>query len=610
MRRPSEESIPPIRSLRLYALGRMFLAAPLLALAQAVLLGLGFALPLVLILSVGHAAAIVLQIGHGQATAARLAPSLVLIAAVLAGQQLVSSLNQSISFVLSLQFRNSAFLWTISHLLAPDSIEHLDDPDVRDRLRRATARGEFGPGSAVTGLIASMSVFGISVASVVLLATFRWWLGVLAIASIALVSAAVRRTSHLIAARQHGQTGLLRRVDYLASVLTEPRSAREVRVYGLGPWLGASYTTAWQQTSHRLLARHVLALSTAVASLPLCGVVVASIALAVGAFRAGQISATEFVVVAQATGSALIGAASLTRRDHSYELGLRSVEAMRELNFLDPSHRTVHHGQLNQANSPLDSRAKPAGLQLSGISFTYPESDRVVLSEIDLEIPAGSSIGIAGHNGAGKSSLVKLLTGLYSPTSGSIEADGVSLLEQGRVWQEHVAYLPQSPIRFPWSLRENVIVAQPIDEQIFRQCLDEIGITSWIETLPQGVDTPLESSLGGVNLSGGQWQQVGIARVLYAAHLGARLLIMDEPTSALATDHEERFRTAVYSAQLSCTRLIISHRLSTLRRADRIVVLDSGSVAEIGSHEELLAKPGIYAEMFRAQSLGLMGDVH
>lgn len=384
--------------------------------------------------------------------------------------------------------------------------------------------------------------------------------------------------------------------------------AREVRVYGLGPWLGARHTTAWQDTSRRSLARHVLALRTAAASLPLCGVVVASIALAVRAFRAGQISATEFVVVAQAAGSALIGAASLTRRDHSYELGLRSVEAMRELNVLNASHRIMERSELHQSNGTLDHQSAPAGLQLSGISFTYPQSDRPVLRDIDLEIPSGSSIGIAGHNGAGKSSLVKLLTGLYSPSSGCIAADGVSLLEQGRVWQEHVAYLPQSPIRFPWSLRENVMVAQPHDEQIFRQCLDEIGITGWVETLAQGVETPLDPSLGGVNLSGGQWQQVGIARVLYAAHLGARLLIMDEPTSALATDHEERFRSAVYSDQLPCTRLIISHRLSTLRRADRIVVLDAGCIAEIGTHDELLAIAGIYAEMFRAQSHGLMGD--
>ncbi|HWH09685.1 MAG TPA: ATP-binding cassette domain-containing protein, partial [Solirubrobacteraceae bacterium] len=210
-------------------------------------------------------------------------------------------------------------------------------------------------------------------------------------------------------------------------------------------------------------------------------------------------------------------------------------------------------------------------------------------------------------NGAGKTSLVALLAGLRRPTAGRILIDGTPLtrLDAGR-WQQQVAVVYQDSTRFPLTAAENVALAlgdRPIDEPALRRAAERAGASDLIAGLPAGWGTVLSPRYtGGHELSGGQWQRIFLARALYAVESGARVLVLDEPTSQLDVRSEAAFYDRFLEITAGTTSIVISHRFSTVRRADRIAVLADGVVSELGDHDTLLAAGGAYAEMFAIQS--------
>ncbi len=227
-----------------------------------------------------------------------------------------------------------------------------------------------------------------------------------------------------------------------------------------------------------------------------------------------------------------------------------------------------------------------------------------MLEGLDLTIPAGSSLAIVGQNGAGKTTLAKLLCRLYDPQSGAIEVDGVDLRELDLdAWRSRLSAVFQDFIRFELPMRDNVAPAGAPDADI-RAALADAGAAGLAD-----LDTVLARGYeGGTELSGGQWQRVALARALCAVRQGAGLVLLDEPTAQLDVRGEAEIFDRILAATRHATTILISHRFSTVRHADRICVLEGGRVVELGTHDELMAAGGRYRTMFDLQASRFGGD--
>jgi len=255
-------------------------------------------------------------------------------------------------------------------------------------------------------------------------------------------------------------------------------------------------------------------------------------------------------------------------------------------------------GALSAGMRTPDARAPRTELRVRDLRFTYPRTDRQIYDGLDLTVPAGSSLAIVGQNGAGKTTLAKLLCRLYDPDSGAIEVDGVDLRDLDvDAWRGQVAAVFQDFVRFDLSLRDNVAPNGAPDEDILAALRDADA-----EHLAD-LETPLAKGYeGGTDLSGGQWQRVALARALCAVRRGAGLVLLDEPTAQLDVRGEAAIFDRILAATHDVTTILISHRFSTVRHADRIAVLERGRVIELGSHDELMRAGGRYRTMFELQA--------
>jgi ABC-type multidrug transport system fused ATPase/permease subunit len=303
----------------------------------------------------------------------------------------------------------------------------------------------------------------------------------------------------------------------------------------------------------------------------------------------GRISLAEVVVYAQcAVGASLIAFGGLNWALDGASAPVAAVSrlgpAMARAGQLASGHRSANG---------LPTRE----IRFRDVSFSYPDGARV-LDGFDLTIPAGSSLAIVGQNGAGKTTLAKLLCRLYDPQRGAIEVDGIDLRELDLAsWRSRLTAVFQDFMRLERSLGENVAPRGAPDPFIL-EALEAAGAGKLAH-----VGTILgRGYAGGIDLSGGQWQRVALARALCAVKMGAGVVLLDEPTAQLDVRGESEIFERLLAATRHCTTILISHRFSTVRRADRICVLERGRVVELGTHDELMTLGGRYRTMFDLQA--------
>lgn len=495
----------------------------------------------------------------------------------------------------------------IDAVCAPPGIAHLEDPAVLDRL--ASARGELTahqPAGAAMTLIGQLGDRLSGVLACLVLATFRWWLGL----GLLLMWLVVRRPLHRLLRERIGAfrdaAEPLRRSWYHLGLALRPGPAKEVRVFGLGPWLVARYRAhnaaamapIWRRT--RRLNRRIALLGLLV----LVGYATAAATLGTAAYHHTLPLGALVTMLTMLPATAQTG--GLTAADAALETMLSAVPDLDALT-----------AGLRPPPRPSGGTRPVAGLphreiRLDAISFRYPGTDRDVLDRLDLVLEAGRSTAIVGVNGAGKTTLITLLAGLRTPTGGRVLIDGVPLEElPADDWQRHVAAVFQDFTRLPLTARENVTMnlrddpadAVTLDPGALDRAARRAGAARLVAGLPRGWDTVLSAQYdGGQDLSGGQWQRIALARALHAVERGAGLLILDEPTAQLDVRAEARFYDRFWEITHGVTTLVISHRFSTVRRADRIAVLDHGRITELGGHDDLVRAGGDYARMFALQA--------
>jgi ABC-type multidrug transport system fused ATPase/permease subunit len=478
--------------------------------------------------------------------------------------------------------------------IRPPGMGHLEDPKLTSDL---TVARDFDLGMTGPPLFISMDFIagGLveligGLASALVLAAYAWW-APLVLAGAWLATHWLLRESAVWKDRNTDEVRNAQRdADYAYRLAVDPPASKELRMFGLVGWTIERFVARrtrlheLQYAATRLRERPVVWSVLLVTSANV--IVFWSLA---DAAASGRINLGAVVMFAQAAiGTSMIafGGLNWALDGAAAPIGavLRLEPAMGPAGALPSGHR-----------APTGMPAR--GIRFRNLTFAYA-GGAPVLKNFDLTIPAGSSLAIVGQNGAGKTTLAKLLCRLYDPQAGAIEVDGIDLRDlELSAWRSRLAAVFQDFIRFEWPLRDNVGPGGAPDT-VVRAALESAGagnLASLGTVLARGYE-------GGTDLSGGQWQRVALARALCAVQLGAGVVLLDEPTAQLDVRGEAEIFDRLLEATRHCTTILISHRFSTVRHADRICVLEQGRVIELGTHDELIALGGRYRTMFDLQA--------
>ena len=502
--------------------------------------------------------------------------------------------------VVSANLGDRTAAWLYDELTAacvePPGMGHLEDPTLTNDLQ--TARdfdlGTTGPPLRLslefiaTGLVDMLS----GLASAAVLFAYAWWAPFL-VGGAWLGTHWFLRESGVWKDRNTDEVRNAQRdSDYLYRLAVDPPAAKELRLFGLAEWTLDKFI-ARRRRLHELQYEATKMRQKPV-TMSLLVVVAANLVLLwslAADVLAGRVDLGAVVVAVQGA----IGAASIAFGGLNWALdgAAAPVAAVLRLKPVMAAKGALASG--GRAADGLPARE----LRFRDVTFAYPSApDQTVLSGFDLTIPAGSSLAIVGVNGAGKTTLAKLLCRLYDPQAGAIEADGVDIRDLDiDSWRSRITAVFQDFIRFELPLRDN-IAPQGAPDDVVREALDVAGAANLAD-----LDTILAKGYeGGTDLSGGQWQRVALARALCAVELGAGLVLLDEPTAQLDVRGEAEIFDRVLAATRHATTILISHRFSTVRQADRICVVEHGAVVELGTHDELMAAGGRYRTMFELQA--------
>lgn len=474
-------------------------------------------------------------------------------------------------------------------------LESLEDPDLAAdvALARDFDLALSGPPVSVAmGFIASGMagwLTGIGMAAV--LCTFAWWAGAL-LAAGWLCSNWLMRESAVWRERGSDDVRLHQReADYMFRTAVNAPAAKEVRLFALQTWVVDNFRHHRSQLAQLRIDATRMRLPPVLASVVLLlAVHILTFLVLADRYVDGQLRTSEFLTFTFAA----LGTSGLSFGTLNWVMSMCTQVS-----------DALDRVEARMARSPLrDEQVLPRrvsgtyALELESVGFTYPRATAPALRSISLRVEAGSSLAIVGANGAGKTTLAKLISGLYLPTRGHVRLDGIDVTHADpAAWRREMAVIFQDFVRYEFSLKANVAPIGGTGDDV-RWALELAGFDGSID---------LDQQLGagykeGRELSGGQWQRVAIARALHRVRTGARLLILDEPTSQLDIDGERQVFDRILKASADCATILISHRFASVRHADQICVVQDGLVVELGNHDELMHVGGVYERMFTAQA--------
>jgi len=527
---------------------------------------------------------------------------LVLVGLVFVVLQVVGPIHQAIST--NLGDRTAAWLYDrlTEACVRPPGVAHLEDAALASDM---TAARDFDLGMTGPPLSISMDFIATGmvdmiggVASALVLAAYTWWAPIVLAGAWAATHWLLRESAVWWDRNTPEVRAAQRDADYAYRIAVDPPASKELRLFGLTRWTLDRFVqrrTRLHELQYRATRLRERPVAWSLLIVLAANVVVFGSLAAAAA--AGRISLGEVVAFVQSA----IGVSTIAFGGFSWALDGAAAPVAAVLR-LEPAMRPA--GTLPSGSRPAD--ALPAHeIRFRDLGFAYP-GGQPILDRFDLTIPAGSSLAIVGQNGAGKTTIAKLLCRLYDPQSGAIEIDGVDVRDFDLVsWRRRIAAVFQDFIRLELPLRDNVAPAGAPDEAI-RSALEAAGAANLA-----GLDTILARGYeGGTDLSGGQWQRIALARALCSVAAGAGVVLLDEPTAQLDVRGESEIFERLLAATRHCTTILISHRFSTVRHADRICVLEHGRVIELGTHDELMALAGRYRTMFdlQAQRFNLAGE--
>jgi ATP-binding cassette subfamily B protein len=579
--------------------------------------------------------------GMSSPAGGRLITALVVAALLYAASLILDPAGGALATAASQRITGQLQARLLTAVSAPVTVAHLEDPDTLNRL--ASAEGSltgFFPGYAPVTWVGSVAGRLSGVLGCAVIAAYFWWLGLLLLVMWLAVRQVILKSVLKQAIDMRGQTTEMRRAWYYTGVGSKARDAKEVRVFGLARFFGGRYAQHFTESIRAghagLRGLHRRAAACFVVVLGGYALAIAAIADAARTHAIGPRSLAimlPMLAITAAAGNVSYDDITLAWTLFGLPDADRLEQDLRPPSELDGSRdpgdapRTAvrfegvrfHYPAATGGSGPGTSGpgtsstgssgtgSSGTGSSGTGSSSTGAAGPRDVLAGVDLELAAGTSTALVGVNGAGKSTLVSLLARLRDPTGGRITVDGtdVRTLDPGR-WQRAIALMPQDPVRYPLTAYDNVAfgaVEHADDRAGVQRAAQLAGFAAVVGELPHGWDTVLSRELpDGAELSGGQWQRLALARALFATFHGARVLVLDEPTAALDVRAEARFYQRFHEITAGLTTLVISHRFATVRRAQRIYVLDGGVITERGRHDELVAAGGTYAEMYKLQA--------
>jgi ABC-type multidrug transport system fused ATPase/permease subunit len=535
------------------------------------------------------------RLARGGATSDVLAPALVAAAALLISM-VAGTADGLGQFLIAERFTAALEESVMRGVSAIPGLAPFEDPELADRLEitRWSAGGELSSGGGAARLYMDIT-FGWrylvgALAAAVVLSGWGWWVPIAVAATAIPVGIVGWRHAGTQWRAEAEATTEYRRSHWFLELGFDASAGKETRLFGLESWIAGRHHRHWLNLSSAIL--HDIRRETrdeGLVTLVRAAAIVGAVLYAVGQARAGSLGIGSLTAGLLALPILVANALALARMPG---------QQRRELARLPDVAAVMNLDRLSPARLGAARPHGPVEVRFEDVWFGYPGVAAPVLRGLDLVVPAGTSLALVGENGCGKSTLVKLLCRFYDPDAGRVLLDGVDLREFDLSdLRASIAVLFQEPIHYPFTLETNVAVG----------CLDRPDVLEEARALA-GISeldgaAVLSREFGGTDLSGGEWQRVALART-FAAKLGrdASLLVADEPTAHMDVRIEHDLYQRFAQVTQGQTTILTSHRFSTVRMAERVAVVSDGRVVELGSHDELVAAGGRYAELYEMQA--------